>query len=801
MQNVIDDEYFKFVKNSLANIDQKNVPFCVDLVNYIDMSCSTEEDEYFNDMMEFIRFTHMDDGVAYTDPHHLIWMNPPSQFPTKQEWDFIYDHECLHQLWDTFKVADKIKREGTEYIHELLNIASDCVINDYLVFYRKKTIPGGPDGGLVTPKSLYDKFGVDYNRREDTQYTLYMKLLKVVQENKSLKNSLDDYKDPFNGKIKPKSVTKVNQPGGGQPGGGPQPPIPEEYKKGWTDGINDVLKKKVDPLRYQPVPVKDYYDAGYNDVMAKIRQGIENGIEVAKPSGNGSGNSGDGLPQIPWDMPQDDKKQSGGNGGNGGNGGSNGPKPDGKVPPADESAQEAQEAADEAQEAADEAKAKHGSGSQKSRKAQEAAKKAQEAAQKAAEASRRGDDKEAARQAQEAAGAAQDAKNQANAKDGRESANEANESARQAQTYADMAKATHGKDSHEGIVAQEYADEASKAADNAADAARRGDDEEAEKQARKAEAMARAAKAEAEGQPIRDHSQDIQGGSQKGNKSYGQSGKEKNNDVYGGYSQELADLEQRELGKISKEAEDIIRRNGGKISGDLGQFIRQCKASEELRQTGLAMPSQNVKSNWKKVAFQELNGYIKQKVTIMRREYESTYRRFKRGSGIPKMGDPLQKGRMVKQDKLDVSIAFWIDKSGSMGNCIRDAATCMYDLAEGIKKVWFSDPMIGGFDFEFFEWDTSISQLKPGQIPSCGGSTMSIGELLKGMCDREKRNLVNFIITDGATSINDSVFDKYIKDLGGLVIMVCNSQDLEFEQKAKRTPEFVFIQAPADFRL
>ena len=60
--------------------------------------------------------------TAYTSPETLIFANAPGIIGENiRQWDFVYCHECLHQLWNTFKVAEKIKNEGKEYNHYVLN--------------------------------------------------------------------------------------------------------------------------------------------------------------------------------------------------------------------------------------------------------------------------------------------------------------------------------------------------------------------------------------------------------------------------------------------------------------------------------------------------------------------------------------------------------------------------------------------------------------------------------------------------------------------------------------------------------
>ena len=169
---------FKSLKNSIAKvsaIDGKD-KFRVKMVEYINDTSDNNDDMFFYEMLPFSRFLDpSDEAIAYTTPEHLIYLNAPGKVgESVRIWDFIYCHECLHQLWDTFNVGDKIKNAGLEYNHELLNIASDCVINDYLKVLRKKE----PFADGIFPETLKDKFNVDYDRKNDTQYSLYVKFFK-----------------------------------------------------------------------------------------------------------------------------------------------------------------------------------------------------------------------------------------------------------------------------------------------------------------------------------------------------------------------------------------------------------------------------------------------------------------------------------------------------------------------------------------------------------------------------------------------------------------------------------------------
>ena len=320
MGNIIDlvNEYpifkeqkMKLPLQSIISIDDEHTDDRAFLVDMMDTWSSDDHDTFFNDMLCAIKFIISKEDIAYTDINRIISLNYPCDeavVPFDDDrfmrWYFIYCHECLHQLWDTFEVGDKIKQEGITYNHILLNIASDVIINDYLA-YVNKTHKKEPLH-MYTPKAIKEEFGVDYDRKVDTQFTLYKKLLEVAPE------KIEKAQEKYGGEIEPKEVRKSNQqaPGGGN-GGGMQQKHSDEYKKGYSDAIKDVVGKKVDPLTKKPLPETDDYNKGYNDAIAEIKKGLEDGIEIMDgPSGGGGSNNSD-LPDIPWKMPKSKSGSSG----------------------------------------------------------------------------------------------------------------------------------------------------------------------------------------------------------------------------------------------------------------------------------------------------------------------------------------------------------------------------------------------------------------------------------------------------------------------------------------------------------
>lgn len=638
--SVINEPEFIFTKNSLLEIEEKNRQFATDIIDYVNDTSLDADDEFFYNMLEFVRFTKDSQiDVAATDPQGLIYMKPPQGFDIK-EWDFIYSHECMHQIWDTFGVADKIKAAGLPYNHTVLNLASDCVINDYLYKNRRKKRPNG----LITPEYIKDNFGVEYDRKTDTQYTLYEKIMGSGKQPK-------DQGDPR--KITPK---RVQQGGGSGPIGPIAQPSPD-YVQGWKDGIKDVLDKKVDPLKYNPKPVQNDYDQGYNDVLEKIKKGMEEGIEVGGDPGGGPTGPG-GLPQIPWDLPKEDKddmdRRSGGE----------------AADQAEQDAQDAQKSADQAKSSGDKDAAKE---------AQEAADKAKEEAKKAREAAENGEEQKA----------------------------------------------------------KDHAKEAKKEAKKAANAAKNGSQ----------------------------GSQGSQGGNGQG---------------HGQEWGEVRELEMREMSNIKRKHDEYVKRAVDKISGDWGQFINKCDDSKNLK--GLVTKAQKGPRGWEKKAFKSIDSYIYD--TWGNPEYEPTYKKWNRRAGMPKMGQPIKKGKRKIEDKFNLNISLFVDCSGSMGrpnsnppSRIDNACEAMYDIAKGLKRNWTNTECIDKVDFDFFSWGDYITPLSMGKVPDTNQGTMDMDDLIRKIyASGNMYGNVNFIITDGETTIDKGAMDKLLDSDDSMWIIASISQ-------------------------
>ena len=615
--SLLNTKELKLLKDSLiaaSEVDGKE-NFRVRLIEYIDDTADNEEDEFFYDMMEFCRFLKPDpETTAYTTPDHIIYLNAPGVFGEKvREWDFIYCHECLHQLWETFAVEDQIKKNGIKFDHYVLNVASDCVINDYLSAIRKKTAP--PNG--ITPEYLKETYGVEYDRKVDTQFTLYLKLLEVAEKLRKDKKCQDAQDDGSNG-------------GDGPTGDGPQ-------------GGGDPNKKP------------------------------KNGKDGSSQGG----------------------KQSDAN---------------------DNTAEGAQKSADEAKKAADKAQqnADSGKGSQKDADAaKDAAKEAQDAADRAKDAANKGDKEGEAKAAKEAKDAADKAKKLA----GEDDTDRTDGNGKGSEDEAPGSKG-QGNDSPEGV----------------------------------------------------------------------------------GISGELTE---EEKAQIKAKAEGVIKRYKDKITGVFGDFVKKCRNSVKCDPNGLANNTRKGKGAWNKQMDVAINAYVKKNLDKKRRQFEQTYKRVKRGSGIVKMGTPIIPGKRIKDDKMPINIAYYIDRSGSMEACIDEVFKAAFKISEALNQRFRKDKLVKSIDFRTFVFNTYMDEIKFGQTTYASGGTMGLDQILEFINKNTKNVLINIIITDAGFTVNEKEIKNFLKTgVDGLVIFITNTENEEVKKIADE-PEFktklIYILADANF--
>lgn len=840
--SLLNDSIFDNTRNSLIAVSEQDRKenWRVKTIEYINQKASSEGDEVFYNLLPHVLFLY-DDGqtTAYTDEYKLIYFNAPGIIGDNiRHWDFTFAHECLHQLWDTFKVADKIKETpGLEYNHTCLNIASDCVINDYLIAIRKKSCPDG----LVTPELLKKQFGIDFDRTKETQFDLYVKLLNKIKEDKKNEDTLKKM-DNFSGKLKPAKVTTVDADDNTPPPG-PSMKHSQDYIDGWTQAIKDVLDKKIDPMdwwansKQNPVvsskqnPVVSEaknnaeYDQGYSDAMNQIIEGLKSGITMS-PS-KGGGQSGD-LPQIPWDLPpMDNKSNDNKSGGKGNSDDSDSNESDSdaqdSASDAQNSASDASDAANKAQESADKAKQNNDPDAAKKQKAADKAKKAadkaKDEARKAREAANKGDEKKAKEAAENAADAAADAKAAAveagankddlhnsvgntPSSEAQAHANNAKEYSKIAKNAADAAARMKDKDASKKAdaakKAQEAADKAQKAADEAKKAELAGDKEKAKKaveDAKKAENDAQNEAAQAGYKPL-------------GNDDKPFTNNQTNAKVGAGSGHCPIQITEAEKQKYRKHGQDVIDKAVKSIGGPYGDFLKTCTAAAKLKPNGLEVRAKHAAKGWNENLETAVIAYVKERVNQFKRKFKRSYRRLRRGTGEVKPGEILRPGKVVIDEQMIINVAFYIDRSGSMitGDRIEHVWKATYVICDSLKQMFAREKCVEDIEFKLIAFDTGFDEIKFGNRCNAGGGTCRFSDLLAYMNEHTKEYLVTIVISDGEFSeltVNDiPMIEKELKKYDGMVYTIFSDEQQIIKKVQKKHPNTLYYyKASSNFEL
>ena len=698
-------------QDSVLNMDKDDREFGLKFAKHLRFVFYNSGDEFLYNMVQALRYLNDSaDEVAYTTPDKYIYLNAPKGAnigKVVDKWKFIYIHECLHQIWDTFGVEDQVRKEKGSCNHGLMNIASDCVINDFIYNYFNLDYP---TTGLVTPEAIKEDFGVEYDRRKDNQYSLYLKLepfLQQAQSNQKYKKEFEDAPAP--------QINIKPQGGGGQQGNTNLIPTGQPYKNGHEKAvylINRILKDKYDEFDANDGDVnkviaalqsamteisklagksKSYtfeslivfedadpnlqtfeqgFEAGIREAINTISQTIQ-GIQGAL-SGGGSG--GGDIPMPPQDKNVPDFNETEENlflpktlgsfnqpqngGGDSGQGGSS----DEDIDNMDENsaAQDAQKSADKAQESANNAKSKaQQSGSKTDKdaadKAQKAADKAQKAADKAQKAADKGDKKGAQKAAKEA----------------RDAANKAASAAGEGQNgKANMPnKKDLGKDPAKGGNKPKKS---------------------------------------------------------KGNPGMGDKTAWSNGEDAGIDIENLEDF-QEELDEDEMTPEKIVDMYKKKLSGTIGEFVAKCKKAktEGAGITGFSKLGRDRKK-WSNIFMSTVVNSMRSNIAKMEREWRKTFSRPNRRNGVVKPGQMLKKGRVEVKEGVTITLKFFVDRSGSMGDGgLRRALTAVWSVCDKIKAQYKSNKMIKGFDCMVYPFDEGIHQpLKYGEMYKSGNGNV-----------------------------------------------------------------------------
>ena len=605
-----------------------------------------------------------------------------------------------------------------------------------------------------------------------------------------------------------------------------------------------------------PPESEDTFDSGYMDALDAIMDILESGEDNDDDNDNGGGGQ-QKFPDPRLVMPQKKNKKKSKNKNNGPHpknetmdidtGEKNEPEEEepedntSKQEKADKAAEEAQNAANEAQSAADKAQAEadtaEGKASEgnevdqkkadKAKKAAEKAKKAAEKAKKLAEKAKKAADKGDLKGAQEAANEAKDAANEAKiaanemahsteiegmtgeeaASDAQKSAAEAKEAAEEARSLADSINSSDADEKIKNTVtkaaerAEKAAKDAEKAAEQAQKASENGNLDKAQEAAQKAREAADTAKAARNSAARADELNQES---------------ESNDDYSGG------DMSEEDMNKEPEEIEGdlydcteyvakVTKQFSNKLTGPVGDFLDKCRESIKdikrikYNQKKLAVKTyaRRAKNAWDVDFKKIIDAYVDNCIQEKKREMRSTYQRPNRRQGEVHEGDIIKRGKMPKKDKMDITMTFYIDISGSMwGGKVVNAFKAAYAYSDFIQKKNESEKVIGDFDYTYYAFNTQFYKITGRKIPSANGDNVDFNKILEYIEKHSLNDMINIIITDAQFNIGTQKSIECIKRTSGLFIVIANNakNQSEFDKMKNVLKEkFEFLLADDNF--
>lgn len=623
---------------------------------------------------------------------------------------------------------------------------------------------------------------------------------------------------------------------------------------------NNIFETKVVEV---PPETEDSFDGGYMDALTKIMDILESGDDGGDDNNNGDGgeqklpdprlimprkknaksknNNKKSTPQNNKTMdidtgeeekPDDEEEQQT----------SNQEKADKAAEEAQQAADAAEKAANKAQESSDalqnDAEGSEGelSGSSddvKQKKAEKAAKaaekaakaaaKAKKAAERAQKAAEKGDYKKAQEESNNAKDASNEAKMAANemahssevenmdaeqaAADAKKSAEEAAADAKAAREAADQMSSS-GEDDNIKKTAQKAAERAEKAAKDAEKAAQQAQKaykdgnlekaQEAAQKGREAADIAKASRNSAERaeelNQESDHNEDWSGG------DMSEEDRERNPE----------DLE-GDLYDCSEYVAKVTKQFANKLTGPIGDFLNKCRDSvkdikrikSEQKKVAVKTYAKRAKNAWDVDFKRIIDTYVTDCIQERKRAYKHTYMKPNRRQGQVKDGDVIKKGRMPKPDKMDITMTFYIDISGSMsGGKVVNAFKAAYAYSDFIEKKNKSESIINSFDYTYYAFNTKFYKITGKKIPSANGDNVDFNRILEYIEEHSLNDMINVIITDAQFNIGTQKCIECIKRTSGLFIVIANNSrnEFEFEKMKKALQEkFEFLQADDNF--
>lgn len=812
-------------EDSILSIRDKYTSWRLDFTKYLKITTRYYRYRFFWEMIPMIYFIQNNKGIAWTDSNHNIFLNIPHDKVKleKEKWEFIYYHECLHQLFDTFSVGETLqKKEGNNFSHELLNIASDCIINNYV---KKNCNLEYPTDFLITPEYIKDTYGIEYNPREDNQYGLYMKLKKVQKE------ILDDPLVQQTRENMPDVDIDMEGDGGGVKT--VKLPTSDEWKQGSKEArriANDILSKYNDLAKRQPNgklskeeaitmmqkaseeikklvgnPVrpnqakewvdfhvmdssefilenetktidKKYttYEQGWDYAIDDVLKQIEQTIEQYSQSGgaNAGGKQGTtGVQSVPENDPTEERPFLPQPNMKGGSSGSSSDQNDDKQQDNQNNSQvsneqidnmSGQEAADIAQTAADEARDAANEAQQKADAAEQKA----DAAQNGSESS------------------SSESSNSNLQKMAKESKNAAN-------------------------AAQKAAKEAQDAANKSKEAASNGDDDTAKSEAKKAQSAANEAKKQSQNADIGSSQQNTgtigDGTNDLSNQKTGdpeeargldddgidwdkaaRDSNNSNDSKQKGWGDQVSEIRtfasKNKFGDMT--AEDVkqaIKRYASGLDQTLSDFVKKCKDSKDLKSGGIIVQTQMQQRNssWAEKFSDIIKNTVRQKVVKKSSEWNKTYNRPNRRQGVTKNNDILLKGKMRKKDKLTISLAYYVDVSGSMNaSSIQNIFKYIYSMADAIESKYKGNAVVEECIFKTFAFNSEYKEIKRPNIPIPGGGTEPLINIVRKMKSFSQSYMINVILTDGEMDYDIPGIKRELEDFAGNIVFITNDHNI-----------------------
>ena len=221
-----------------------------------------------------------------------------------------------------------------------------------------------------------------------------------------------------------------------------------------------------------------------------------------------------------------------------------------------------------------------------------------------------------------------------------------------------------------------------------------------------------------------------------------------------------------------------------------------------MKKEGLKVNVTKGANGWNIQMNKFINAFIKKTVFQKKKEYKMTYKRISRRSGIVKDGDMLKKGKITKKNNFVINMAFYVDRSGSMGGSIDNVFNAAYKICEVIKKQYRKEKVVDDVVFKMHVFDYNITEIKFGSKVRADGGTAPFHKLLQYITSHTNDYLVNVIITDAGMDMDRSEIKKFMKDINNLLIFITNVHSSDMESIANEySTQLKYILADSQFEL